>query len=122
LKLPIIKYLEVNIRTSYIYRIKITYKSFLKMPLSLNFYSSYNKGIIKNTWFYYSYNIRFNANSSFASKLEVPVAMCFIYSVDNISTNPSNIPTALKLINFVIAVINTRLLFINNYLAKSIIE
>ena len=48
--------------------------------------------------------------------------MCFTRPINNISVNPSNIPIALKLINLIIAATNIGLLFINNYLAKSIIE
>ena len=92
------------------------------MSLPLNFYPSYNKGTIKDTQFYYSYNIRFNINSPFASRLEVSVAIYFTCPINNINTNPSDMPTTLKLINLVIATINTGLLFINNYLAKSIIK
>jgi hypothetical protein len=122
LKLLIIKYLKVNIRTSYIHRIGITYKSFLKIPLSLNFCPSYNKGIIKDTWFYYSYNIRFNINSPFTFKLKAFITIYSICPANNISINLSNVPIILKLINLVIAAINTGLLFINNYLTKSTIE
>jgi hypothetical protein len=92
------------------------------MPLSLNFYPGYNKGIIKDAWFYYSYNIRFNINSSFTSRLEVPITICSICPINNININLSNMPIVLKLINLAIAAINTGLLFINNYLAKNTIE
>jgi hypothetical protein len=92
------------------------------MPLSLNFYFGYSKGIVKDTWFYYSYNIRFNISSPFTSRLEAPITIYSICLTDNINANSSNMPTTLKLINLAIAAINTGLLFINNYLAKSIIE
>ena len=92
------------------------------MPLPPNFYPGYNKGIIKDAWFYYSYNIRFNTSSSFTSKLEASIAMRSTCPANNTNANPSDIPTILKLINLVIAAINTGLLFINNYLAKSTIE
>jgi hypothetical protein len=92
------------------------------MPLSLNFCPGYNKDIIKDARFYYSYNIRFNISSPSAFRLEAPVAIYSIYPTNNIGVNSSNMPIALKLINLVIAVINTGLLFINNYLTKSTIE
>jgi hypothetical protein len=92
------------------------------MPLSLNFCPGYNKDIIKDTRFYYSYNIRFNVNSPSTSRLEVLIAIRFTRPINNTSINPSNIPTTLKLINLIIAIINAGLLFINNYLAKSTIE
>ena len=92
------------------------------MPLSLNFCPGYNKGIIKDTRFYYSYNIGFNASSPFTFKLNILVAIYSTRSINNININPSNIPIILKLINLVIAIINTGLLFINNYLIKSTIE
>jgi hypothetical protein len=92
------------------------------MPPPLNFCPSYNKDIIKDARFYYSYSIRFNTNSSFASRLEAFVAVCSTRPINNTSTNPSDVPTILKLINLTIAAINTGLLFINNYLAKSTIE
>ena len=92
------------------------------MPLSLNFYSNYSKSTIKNTRFYYSYNIRFNASGPFTSRLKAPIAICFTRLINNTSVNLSNVPIALKLINLIIAAINIGLLFINNYLAKSIIE
>jgi hypothetical protein len=122
LKLPIVEYLEVSIRTSYICRIGIIYKSFLKMPLSLNFYPGYSKGIIKDTWFCYSYSIGFNASGPSTSRLEAPVAMCSIRPANNTSANPSDVPTILKLINLTIAATNAGLLFMNNYLVKSTIE
>jgi hypothetical protein len=92
------------------------------MPPPLNFYLDYSKGIIKNARFYYSYSIRFNASGPFAFGLEALVAMRSTRPINNTSVNPSDMPIALKLINLAIAVINTGLLFINNYLAKSIIE
>jgi hypothetical protein len=92
------------------------------MPPPLNFYSSYNKGTIKDARFYYSYNIRFNASDPSASRLEAPITIRSTCPINNISANPSNVPTALKLINLIIAATNARLLFINNYLAKSTIE
>jgi hypothetical protein len=92
------------------------------MPLPLNFYSSYSKSIIKDAWFCYSYNIRFNASSSSAFRLEVPIVMRFTRPINNTGINSSDIPTILKLINLVIAATNIELLFINNYLVKSIIE
>jgi hypothetical protein len=122
LKLPIVEHLEVSIRTSYIYRIGITYKSFLKMPLPLNFCPGYNKGIVKDARFCYSCGIGFDASGSFASRSEAPVAVCFICLANDIGANSSDVSIVLKLINLVIAVINTGLLFINNYLAKSTIE
>jgi hypothetical protein len=122
LKLPIIEYLEVNIRTSYIYRIGITYKSFLKMPPPLNFYPGYSKGIVKDARFCYSYGIGFNASSPFTSRLEAPIAICSTRLTNNIGANFSNVPIVLKLINLAIAATNAGLLFINNYLAKSTIE
>ena len=122
LKSLIVEYLKVNIKTNCIYRIGITYKSFLKIPLPLNFYSSYSKGIIKDARFYYSYSIRFNTNSPSTFRLEALITMCSTRPNNNISVNPSDIPTTLKLINLIIAAINTGLLFINNYLTKSTIE
>jgi hypothetical protein len=92
------------------------------MPLSLNFCPDYNKGIIKDAWFCYSYNIGFNASSPSTSRLEVFITICFTCPANNTSTNLSNILIILKLINLVAAAINTGLLFINNYLAKSTIE
>jgi hypothetical protein len=122
LKLLIIEYLEVSIRTSCIHRIGITCKSFLKMPLPLNFYPGYSKGTVKDAWFCYSYGIGFNASGPSTSRLEASVAVCFTRPANDTSTNPSNVPITLKLINLIIATINTGLLFINNYLAKSTIE
>jgi hypothetical protein len=122
LKSLIVEYLKVNIRTNYIYRIVITYKSFLKMPLPLNFYPSYSKGIVKDAWFYYSYSIRFNASGPFASKLKALVVIYSTRLINNTSVNSSNVSIALKLINHIITATNTGLLFINNYLAKSTIE
>jgi hypothetical protein len=90
--------------------------------ISLNFYSGYGKDIVKDTWFCYSYGIGFNVNSPFASRSEVLVAVCSTCPADNIDTNSNDIPIALKLINLIIATINARLLFMNNYLAKSTIE
>ena len=92
------------------------------MPPPLNFYSSYNKGTIKDARFYYSYNIGFNACDPSDSKLEAPITIHSTCPINNISANPSNVPIALKLINLIIAAINARLLFINNYLTKSTIE
>jgi hypothetical protein len=92
------------------------------MPLSLNFYPSYSKSIIKDTRFYYNYNIRFNASSPSTSRLEALITMCSTRPTNNISANPSNMPITLKSINLAIAATNTGLLFINNYLAKSTIE
>jgi hypothetical protein len=92
------------------------------MPLPLNFYLSYSKGIIKDTRFYYSYSIRFNASSPSAFRLKASIIMCSTRLINNTSTNSSNVSTALKLINLIIAATNTGLLFINNYLAKSTIE
>jgi hypothetical protein len=103
LKSPIIEHLKVNIRTSYIRRIGITYKFFLKMPLPLNFYPSYSKGIIKDARFYYNYNIRFNISSPFTFRLEVPVAVHSTRPINNTSANSNNMPTALKSINLTIA-------------------
>jgi hypothetical protein len=122
LKSLIVEHLKVSIRTSYIYRIGITYKSFLKMPLPLNFYPGCGKGTIKDTWFCYSCDIRFNASGSFAFRLEAPITVCSIRPTNNTSANPSNVPITLKLINLTIAATNMGLLFINNYLAKSILE
>jgi hypothetical protein len=121
-KSPIVEHLEVNIRTSYIHRIRITYKSFLKMPLLLNFCPSYNKGTIKDARFCYSYNIRFNTNSPSASRLEASITMRSTCPTNNTSVNPSDVLIALKSINLTIAATNAGLLFINNYLAKSTIE
>jgi hypothetical protein len=92
------------------------------MPLPLNFYPDYNKGTIKDAWFYYSCGIRFNASGSSAFRLEAPIAMCSTRPTNNTSVNPSDVPITLKLINLAIAAINMGLLFINNYLAKSTIE
>jgi hypothetical protein len=92
------------------------------MPLSSNFCPGYGKGIIKDAWFYYSYSIRFNVNSPFASRLEALVAVYSTCPADDIGANFSNVPIILKLINLAIAAINAGLLFINNYLAKSTIE
>jgi hypothetical protein len=89
------------------------------MPLSLNFYPGYNKGTIKDTRFYYSYSIRFNTSSPSTSRLKAPITMRSTRPINNINTNPNNIPITLKLINLAIAATNTGLLFINNYLAKS---
>jgi hypothetical protein len=122
LKLPIIEYLEVSIRTSYIRRIEITCKSFLKMPPPLNFCPGYNKGTIKDARFCYSYSIRFNASGPSASRSEALVAVRSTRPANDTSVNPSDVPTALKSINLAIAAINTGLSFINNYLAKSTTE
>jgi hypothetical protein len=92
------------------------------MPLPLNFCPGYDKGTIKDAWFYYSYSIRFNASGPSASGLEAPVAMRSTRPINNTSANSSNVPTALKLINLAIAATNAGLLFINNYLAKSTTE
>ena len=92
------------------------------MPLPLNFYPGCSKGTIKDARFYYSYNIGFNASDPSASRLEAPITIRSTCPINNISANPSNVPTALKLINLTIAATNTGLSFINNYLAKSTIE
>ena len=92
------------------------------MPIPLNFYPGYSKGIVKDTWFYYSYSIRFNTNSPSTFRLEALITMCSTRPTNNTSVNPSDMPTTLKLINLTIAAINAGLLFINNYLVKSIIE
>jgi hypothetical protein len=92
------------------------------MPLPLNFYPGYSKGIIKDARFYYSYNIRFNANSLSTSGLKAPIAIYSTRPINNTSANSSNVPIVLKLINLIIAAINAGLLFINNYLTKSTIE
>jgi hypothetical protein len=122
LKSPIVEHLEVSIRTSYIRRIGITYKSFLKMPLPLNFYPDYSKGTIKDAWFCYSYSIGFNASGPSASGLEVPIVIRSTRSTNNTSANPSDVPTTLKSINLTAAATDTGLSFINNYLAKSTTE
>jgi hypothetical protein len=92
------------------------------MPLPLNFCPGYNKGIIKDTRFYYNYSIKFNISGSFTSRLEALITIYSICPANNINTNFNNMPIALKLINLVITAINIGLLFINNYLAKSTIE
>jgi hypothetical protein len=122
LKSPIVEHLEVSIRTSYIHRIGITYKSFLKMPLPLNFCPGCGKGIVKDAWFCCSCGIGFNASGSSASGLEAPVAVCFTCPANDTGVNPSNVPIALKLINLAAAATDAGLLFMNNYLAKSTIE
>jgi hypothetical protein len=122
LKSPIVEHLEVSIRTSCIHRIKITCKSFLKMPPPPNFCPGCGKGTIKDARFCCSYGIGFDASSPFASGLEAPVTVRSTRPADNTSANPSDVPTALKLINLAAAATNAGLLFINNYLAKSTIE
>jgi hypothetical protein len=92
------------------------------MPPPLNFYPDYNKGTIKDTRFYYNYSIRFNTSSPSTFRLKAPIAMRSTRPTNNTSTNSSNMPTALKLINLAIAATNAGLSFINNYLAKSTIE
>ena len=92
------------------------------MPSPLNFYSSCNKGTVKDARFYYSYNIGFNISSPSAFKLKAPITIRSTRPANNTSANPNNVPTALKLINLAIAAINAGLSFINNYLAKSTIE
>ena len=92
------------------------------MPLSLNFCPGCSKGTIKDTRFCYSCSIRFNASNPFTSRLEASIAIYSIYPANNISANSSDVLTALKLINLIIAAINAGLSFINNYLAKSTIE
>jgi hypothetical protein len=92
------------------------------MPPPLNFCPNYNKGIVKDTWFCYSYNIRFNTSGPSTSRLEAPITMRSTHPTNNISINPSDIPTTLKSINLTIATTNMGLSFINNYLAKSTIE
>jgi hypothetical protein len=92
------------------------------MPPPLNFCPGYSKGIVKDAWFCYSYNIRFNISGPFTSKLEASIAIRSTCPANNTNANPSDIPIILKSINLVIAAINTGLLFINNYLAKSTIE
>jgi hypothetical protein len=92
------------------------------MPLSLNFCPGCGKGTVKDAWFCCSYGIGFDASGPSASRSEALVAMYSTRPADDIGANPSNMPTALKLINFTIAVTDAGLLFINNYLAKSTIE
>jgi hypothetical protein len=92
------------------------------MPLSLNFCPSCDKGTIKDTRFYYSCGIGFNTNGPSASRLEAPIAVRSTRPTNNTGANPSDVPTALKLINLTAAATNAGLLFINNYLAKSTIE
>jgi hypothetical protein len=92
------------------------------MPPPLNFYPGCGKGIIKDARFCYSYSIRFNASGPSAFGLEALIAVRSTRPANNISANPSNVPTALKSINLAIAAINAGLSFINNYLAKSTIE
>jgi uncharacterized membrane protein YvbJ len=92
------------------------------MPLSLNFCPGCGKGIVKDAWFCYSCGIGFNVSGPSASRSEAPIAVRSICPADNTSANPSDVPIALKLINLAIAATNAGLLFINNYLAKSIIE
>jgi hypothetical protein len=92
------------------------------MPLPLNFYPGCDKGIIKDAWFCCSCGIGFDASGPFASRLEAPIAMRSTRPTNDTSANPNNMPIALKLINLIIAATNVGLLFINNYLAKSIIE
>jgi hypothetical protein len=92
------------------------------MPLSLNFCPGYSKGTIKDTRFGYSYSIGFNTSSPSAFRLEAPIAVYSTRLANNTNINPSDIPTALKLINLAITATNVGLLFINNYLAKSTIE
>jgi hypothetical protein len=92
------------------------------MPLPLNFCPSYGKGIVKDARFYYSCGIGFNASGPSASGLEALVAVCFTRPANNTGINPSDVPTALKLINLAVAATNAGLLFINNYLAKSTAE
>jgi hypothetical protein len=122
LKSPVVEHLEVSIRTSCICRIGITYKSFLKMPPPLNFCPGCGKGTIKDTRFYCSYGIGFDASSPFAFGLEAPIAVRFTRPANNTSANPSDVPTALKLINLTAAATDAGLSFINNYLAKSTTE
>ena len=92
------------------------------MPLPLNFYSGCSKGIIKDARFYCSCGIRFNASGPSAFGLEALVAIRSTRPANNTSANSNNVPTALKLINLIIAATNAGLSFINNYLAKSIVE
>jgi hypothetical protein len=92
------------------------------MPLSLNFCPGYSKGTVKDTRFCYSCGIRFNTSGSSASGLKASVVVRSTYPADNTGANPSDVPTALKLINLTIAATDAGLLFINNYLAKSTIE
>jgi hypothetical protein len=61
------------------------------MPLPLNFCPGYSKDIVKDAWFYYSYNIRFNTSSPFTSRLEAPIAICSTCPANNISANLSNV-------------------------------
>jgi hypothetical protein len=92
------------------------------MPPPLNFCPGYDKGTVKDAWFYYSYDIGFDASGPSTSRSEASIAIYSIRPANNTSANPSNVPTALKSINLAIAATNTGLLFINNYLAKNTIE
>ena len=122
MKSLVVEHLEVSIRTSYIRRIRITCKSFLKMPPPLNFCPGCGKGIIKDAWFCCTYGIGFDASSPSAFRLEALVAVRSTCPADNTGVNPSDVPIALKSINLAIAATDVGLLFINNYLAKSTIE
>jgi hypothetical protein len=98
------------------------------MSLPLKFYLEYSKGTNPNYSFYSSYGFYFNSSSpsspSTSFRLETNVAMRSAHLINNISINPSDMPTILKSINLITLTItnNTGLLFISSYLTKTTIE
>jgi hypothetical protein len=92
------------------------------MSQPLKFCPSYSKATIKNAWFYGNYSIRFYSSGPSTSRLEVSIAIYSTRPASNTSTDPSDVPTALKLINLTVVATNAGLLFINSYLAKITIE
>jgi hypothetical protein len=89
------------------------------MSQSLKFCSSCGKATIKDARFYSDYGIGFYSTGPSTSRLEASIA---IRLANNTSADPSDVPTALKLINLAIVATNAGLSFINSYLAKTTVE
>jgi hypothetical protein len=98
------------------------------MSLAPKFCLEYGKGTNSNHSFYSGYGFYFNSGGpsspSTSSGLETNVAVRPARPINNTSTNPSNILTALKSINLTVLATtsDTGLLFISSYLTKTTIE
>jgi hypothetical protein len=92
------------------------------MSQSLKFCSSCGKATIKDARFYSDYGIGFYSTGPSTSRLEASIAIRSTRPVNNTSADPSDVPTALKLINLAIVATNAGLSFINSYLAKTTVE
>jgi hypothetical protein len=92
------------------------------MSQPLKFCPSYGKATIKDARFYGDCGIRFYSSGPSTSGLEASVAVYSTRLANNTSADPSDVPTALKLINLAVVATDAGLLFINSYLAKTTVE